>query len=180
MNEQITRKFEDYIRSFVKDYLNSEKEKGKSIDDVNPWQELNEEKRLEISTNVFEKNNFLFTEAGGTVVYLIIESELYKIFTSEYIRYCDEHPVEEKVEEIFKKKIDSFVEQCVRDDHIKENNETVRMQLIHIFVHMLDHYMRYYYLKIIRGKDNLTRIVMREDLDEIEKIFNESMNKYIK
>jgi len=124
-NDEIKKLFQESFSKIVRDYLEAEKDKGKTINDVDPWGSIESFLSETIENPSVNENGFAPSSAGTTAALLIIEQELNVAFKDSYADYLAANPIENKFENFVKKEmkrvIGNLIEGMDEEKIVKDN-----------------------------------------------------------
>ncbi len=168
---EIREKYSNTVRALIKNYLQEQRGLGRSINEINPWKEL-ENNLVSLASDAADGTNYPVKEEGWTTGLMIIEQELNTVFKDEYGDYSKNNPLELKIEEIVadnaKKLVDNFSKNI--EGEISERNPFLK-----VWLRMIDENKSYLLLKLVRN-EKTARAVVR-NIDEIELFLNKAIDK---
>lgn len=168
--EQLKNELTQGLEKIIIPYLKNEKEKGTKIDNINPWKVL-EENRLKIAKENMHDTLYPMTVQGGTVALLFIEQQLRKTYFEEYQEYFKNNPIETKIENIYKKETQKYVDDIVA--HGINKDEIIITQALKLWGNIIENYRQYLSLRLVRRGE--ISIVQSKNLDLIKKTLEECL-----
>lgn len=152
---QFRQSWENIVRSLIRSYLEVEVA-GKDINEINPWRVL-EDNRLRVAQEDF-KNNYPATIEAQTVALLAIENELHKKFGDQYMEYCKNNPVENKLEDLIYQEAKRVVDDLTRAEG---RGRADKQGLYNVWLKMITSYKNWLTCKLKRNQDGLSQVVAR-------------------
>lgn len=152
---QLRQQWEDIVRSLIRSYLEVEAA-GKDIPDINPWRVL-EDNRLRVAQEALN-NNYPTTIEAQTAALLIIEKELHEKFGDQYLEYCKNNQIENRLEALIYKEAKRVVDDLTR---AKGRGGTDKQALYKVWLEMIAKYQNWLSCKLTRNQDGISQVVTR-------------------